>query len=174
MKQTLKTTVVALGLGLASVFLAAGPMSAKAGAGAAAPTPIAKPVALGSKARDRVVTLSNRDREAIAFTVSTHVWALSNGLPGIVHAQVTPKLQETFHDPRTLMIFLAKTHPQVALASDYHLDGLTFVGTTPVQHLYVVDHKKRQWFVSYGMMRDEAGRWRIESGRVLPAPGTLI
>lgn len=174
MKQTLKTTVVALGLGLASVFLAAGPMSANADASATAPTPVAKPVALGGAMHDRAVTLSDRDREAIAFTVSTHVWALSNGLPGIVHAQVTPKLQETFHDPKALMIFLAKTHPQVVLASDYHLDGLTIVGTTPVQHLYIVDHKKRQWFVSYGMMRDETGRWRIESGRVLPAPGTLI
>ena len=176
MKQTLKATMVALGLSVASIFLGSGSFVAHAEPGSApvATVPMVKPVALMPQNHTQITKISDLDKRTIAVTVSSHVWALSNGVSGLVYEQVTPKLRQVFKDPQALMVFLAKTHPPVALARDYHLDGLIVVDNVPVQRIYVVDHKKRQWLMFYAMEKDANGTWTIASGHIIPAPGRLI
>ena len=170
MKQTMKTTFAALGLGLASIFLAPVPLVQAAEAEpaqAARNEPQAKPAAVSAG-------LTDRDREAIGFTVGAYVFALSNGVPKLLRAQLAPSIQKAFDDPIVLMLSLARAHAPVALAGEFQLDGLTMVGAVPVQHSYVVDNRNRRWHVSFAMLKHKDGSWRIASCFIIPAPGILV
>ncbi|MEM1046639.1 MAG: DUF4864 domain-containing protein [Pseudomonadota bacterium] len=169
MKQTLKTTVAALGLGLASVFLAGASHAEPAATRADAQ--MAKVAPAETKASRHNVSAT--DRAAIADIVESHVWALSNKRSALLPDQVSQRFQRRFRDPKALMAYLVKTHAPVAQASEYRLGELKFVGKTPVQTGFLTDRKNQMWKVAYVMMRDGKGKWRISSGFIAQVPGFL-
>ncbi|MEM8814020.1 MAG: DUF4864 domain-containing protein [Pseudomonadota bacterium] len=127
---------------------------------------------------DQTAMLGHRiaadDQTAIRLAVKSHVWALSNGVSGMLPGQVAPTIGRSFADAEALMAFLAKTHKPVAEAASFRLGELKMVGTTPVQVGFIQDRNHRTWKIAYAMMRDNNGAWRIASCFFVPVPGQNV